>query len=401
MKNFAKLDEEKNGIYLKLLSAVSQLSGLFSESSIPYINYRVAENVFCKSFGAVNLSRSDTAFDASLNSLGVGIKTFVCSGSTKTEKIAEFNQLSSKLRQLDGYDLAYKISEFRNERIDLAKRLYNIHSSVYHIVARRENKLMLFETDYDVINLGKINSVKSSKTSIQFEDDTNSYSYSFSKSTLFRKFAISEESYVLPVKIAADPFNLILKLLSIIPKKTLLRKSYSKGKDYIVLPLYGYKSKKQKHVFEKSGINQWNAGGRGRDYGEIYIPIPIEIHRKYPGFFPERDSKFNLVVPTGEKLRAKVCQQNSKALMSDPNKALSEWLLRRVLKLKEGELATMEKLEELGFDSVIITKTNEFNYKVDIMKLNSYERFILSEDDIIYPNDFVFEDMDLSSNLLL
>jgi hypothetical protein len=52
MKSFAEIDIEKNGNYLKLLSAVSKLSGLFSESAIPFINYRVAENIFCRSFDA-------------------------------------------------------------------------------------------------------------------------------------------------------------------------------------------------------------------------------------------------------------------------------------------------------------------------------------------------------------
>lgn len=41
MKSFAEIDLENNGNYLKLLSAVSKLSGLFSESAIPFINYRV------------------------------------------------------------------------------------------------------------------------------------------------------------------------------------------------------------------------------------------------------------------------------------------------------------------------------------------------------------------------
>lgn len=54
--------------------------------------------------------------------------------------------------------------------------------------------------------------------------------------------------------------------------------------------------------------------------------------------------------------------------INDPNKALSDWLLRKVLKLKEGELATIEKLNELGFDSVLITKIGEENFKIDIMK---------------------------------
>ena len=62
--------------------------------------------------------------------------------------------------------------------------------------------------------------------------------------------------------------------------------------------------------------------------------------------------------------------------MTDPNKAMSEWLLRKVLKLKEGELATIEKLNSLGFDSVIITKSNEKNYSIDIVKTDSFEDFL-------------------------
>ncbi len=148
-----------------------------------------------------------------------------------------------------------------------------------------------------------------------------------------------------------------------------------KGVNYVVLPLYGIKNH-YKFVFEKSGLNQWNAGGRKRNINEVYIPIPAIIHQKYPNFFPPRDKKFNLKVPTKEVFKAKVCQDNSKALMTDPNKALSDWLLRKVLKLERGELATIEKLEELGFDSVIILKENETNYKIDIMKWDSYDSFI-------------------------
>ncbi len=99
------------------------------------------------------------------------------------------------------------------------------------------------------------------------------------------------------------------------------------------------------------------------------------MHKKYPNFFPKRDQDFSLQIPTGEVFSAKVCQQDSKALMTNPNKALSDWLLRKVLQLKEGELATMEKLDKLGFDSVIIMKDKNGNFKIDIMKTNTYTEF--------------------------
>lgn len=373
MKSFAEIDIENNGDYLKLLSAVSKLSGLFSESSIPFINYRVAENIFCRSFDAQNLSRSDTAFDANYNSIGIGLKTFTCSSNNSTEKVAEFNSLSKILSTFQGKELAIKLAEFRNDRISLANRLYGVDSSLYHIVARKEKELLLFETDYEIIDIKNIHSVKDNKASLQFEDGKNFYSFNHSKSTLFRKFLIPQQAFRLPIDIIEDPYSLLLDLFenkSLKPASDML----VKGENYVVLPLYGLKNK-EKFVYEKSGLNQWNAGGRKRDTGEIYIPIPIEIHKFFPSFFPVRDTHFSLKIPTGEIFTAKVCQDNSKALMTDPNKAMSDWLLRKVLKLQEGELATIEKLDELGFDSVIITKKSNSDFEIDIMKTDSYLQF--------------------------
>lgn len=374
MKSFAEIDIEKNGNYLKLLSAVSKLSGLFSESSVPFINYRVAENIFCRSFDAGNLSRSDTAFDANYNSVGVGLKTFVCSGNSSTEKVAEFNSLSRVLKEFKGKELALKLGEFRNDRINLANRVYNIENSLYHIVARKEKELLLYETDYNIIDVANIHSVKDNKASLQFEDGNNLYSFNYSKSTLFRKFIIPQNAFRLPIDIIEDPYSLLLELFEENRNLKTATNQLVKGENYVILPLYGIKNK-EKFVFDKSGLNQWNANGRPRNFGEIYIPIPKQIHIDYPNFFPKRDQDFNLQIPTGEIFNAKVCQQDSKALMTNPNKALSDWLLRKVLQLAEGEVATIEKLDTLGFDSVIITKDENGNFKIDIMKTNTYAEF--------------------------
>lgn len=373
MKPFAQIDQEEDGNYLKLLSAVSKLSGLFSENSAPFINYRVAENIFCRSFNAGNLSRSDTAFDANYKSIGVGLKTFVCNGNSSTEKVAEFNSLSKDLKEFKGKELALKLGEYRNDRINLANRVYNISDSLYHIVARKEKELLLYETDYNIIDIDNIHAVKDNKSSLQFEDGNNLYSFNYSKSTLFRKFIIPENSFRLPIDIIEDPYSLLLELFenkNLKPAKNKL----IKGVNYVVLPLYGIE-KREKYIFPRSGLNQWNANGRPRNFGEVYIPIPKEIHNNYPDFFPKRDYHFNLQIPTGDVFSAKVCQQDSKALMTNPNKALSDWLLRTVLQLPEGELATIEKLDKLGVDSVIITKRDKDNFTIDIMKTNSYSEF--------------------------
>lgn len=375
MKSFADIDKEKNGEYLKLLANVSKLSGLFSDSAIPFISYRVVENLFCKCFNADNLSRSDTAYDANIYTKGIGIKTFVCNSNVSNEKIAEFNSLSRELNNYQEKALALKLAEYRNKRIDLANRLYNIHDSVYHIVARKKGELVLFESDYQKIDVTNIKSVKSNRASLSFEDGIDSYSFNYSKSTLFRKFIIPQNAFHLPVEILDDPYKLLLDFFEEITYKPAKGK-LTRGVNYVILPLYGYKNKKDKFVFEKSGLNQWNAGGRERDSGEVYIPIPAEIHKQFNSFFPERDKPFELRIPTGEVFSAKVCQDNSKALMTKPNKALSDWILRKVFQIEEGELLTIERMNELGFDSVIIIKDVEGSYKIDKAKIDSYEQFI-------------------------
>ena len=93
MINFFELDKKYNKNYVKLMQIVSKLSRLYSESDNPYIYYRAMENLFCYCFNAKNLSRSDTAFDAKLDNIGIGLKTFL--GENKNysfEKIAEFNK---------------------------------------------------------------------------------------------------------------------------------------------------------------------------------------------------------------------------------------------------------------------------------------------------------------------
>ena len=369
MISFYEIDKKTNADYVKLLIAVSRLSGLFSDSKIPLINYRAVENIFCRCFCAQNLSRSDIAFDAKYLKYGVGLKTFVCEGNSKSEKIAEFNSLASELRTLSGKKLAIKLSKLRNDRIGLAKGNYKIKNSLYHLVARKEKKLVFFETDYDIIDVENIKSVKIKDASLFFDDSNHEYSYNYSKSTLYRRFIIPENCYVVGAEILVDPFKAINNLLEITKTDEEL-KSQVLGRDFVIIPLYGITNNK-KVVFEKSGLNQWNAGGRKRDSGEIYIPISQNLHKEYPHFFPSRDQHFNLQIPSGETYKAKLCQDNAKALMTDPNKAMSKWLLRDVLKLNEGELLTYDRLKNLGIDSVIITKIDPENYSIDIINSNS------------------------------
>lgn len=366
---------KNNKDYMKMVELIAQLSNLFSNSDTPYIHYRVTENLFCKYFNATNLARTDTAYDANIGKLGIGIKTFILPNQVnhKIEKVAEFNDLSSELHQLKGKNLALKLAEFRNERINVANNLYNIEQSIYHIIGRRKGKLQLFNTPYELINSEQIVVEKDDVKSIKFHDNKNEYSFNKSKSVLFKDFLVPQDTLNIDVKIIEDPYELLEKLLV---NGGLSGASTSNNtRPFIVLPLYsvkGTKGNKMKVVCEKSGLNQWNARGRKRCENEVYIPIPKDVHNNWPDFFPSRDKSFELYLPDGTILSAKICQENGKALMSNPNSALGEWLLRKVLNKQPGHIITYRDLQQAGFDSIVVYKNPDDSYSIDVSFSESY-----------------------------
>ncbi|RIY32700.1 hypothetical protein CKF54_04400 [Psittacicella hinzii] len=147
--------------------------------------------------------------------------------------------------------------------------------------------------------------------------------------------------------------------------------------DYIILPLY---SPRSNQVELKSGLNQWNAGGRKRELDEVYIPVPSWIHKKKKGFFTYKSQdfktdSFDVKLPSGKVISMRIVQQGGKALMSNPNSYLGEWILRKILDIPRGVIVTKSDLNEIGIDSVILYKHDEFNYSLDFLPLGSYEKF--------------------------
>lgn len=349
--------------YIDLLKTIGALSNLFSESHTPYLDYRVVENIFCRSFNAINLARFDCSADAKKDDIGIGIKTFL--HKTKNQKIAEFNEFSKELRNKEPYEQVMIISRLRNERIEFTKRNYGINKMIYHLVTRDDSKFYVIETEMDTINIQKIKIIKSTDSSLKFKDDKNEYSFNFSKSTLYKKFNVDNILVEMPVQIIQDPYEFLK--YSMMKNTEIIKENEEKKVPYAIIPLFSI-SKGEKFVAEKSGLNQWNAGGRKRDVNEVYIPIRASFYRDNPGFLPARDKAFNVKLPNGNVINMKVCQDNGKSLMSNPNKALGLWLLRDVLKLKEGELLKYSRLKELGIDSVVLYKHNDQEYSIDFVK---------------------------------
>lgn len=366
----------KNDDYLRMLSLVGSLSNMFSDSRIPYINYRATENIFCKYFNADNLSRDDTAYDARVEKFGVGIKTFQFESGSSFEKVAEFNRLSPNLRELSGIELAKRVSEYRNARIQAGNGTYGVVSPFYHIIGRIEEALQVFNHPYVAVDIDNIRVTKDSDKSIIFNDGQYEYSYNKSKSVLQMKFIRPELYKEVPVSISDDPYILLEKLF----ENKVINTSWKNRRrkkiislPFVLLPLFSTRNKKERMVPESSGLNTWNAKGRPRHYNEVYIPVPRKIHQEYPDFFPDRDTPFKLHLPNGKRIEAKICQDGGKALMSNPNKDLGEWLLRDVLHQQPEQLVTMDTLNMAGFDTVIIHKRNDHEYYLDVCYSDNYE----------------------------
>ena len=209
------------------------------------------------------------------------------------------------------------------------------------------------------------------------------------------------------VQIYDDPYDILSNAMRLkTGAEKIIHKQEAGGledkKPCLCLRLYSTKQDGTKFVAEKSGLNQWNGvrscykkdketGERikvketPRDVNELYIPYP-SIDRNSGSFFPPRDTAFELRLPDGEWISAKVCQQDGKAIMTNPNNLLGKWLLRDVLELQEGTQITYEMLKEYGIDSVIFTKLDEGKYSIDFCELGTYEK-VYGLEDIDAKND--------------
>lgn len=361
--------KEEQQEYIKKLQIVGSLSNLFSQSNVPYLYYRVAEKVFCKAFGAKDLSRGDVALDAYKDGVGIGLKTFLANNNRTFQKVAEFNKDKILYENKAPKKLVEKIAELRNKRIEFAQNLYGIKDSLYHCVVRDSGVFKVYEESMNFVDIANITDVQKKKNSIFFHDTYHEYTFNLSKSTLLKRFVSDSFQVEFDVKILENPFE---ELHNCFSKQEETNGNYIV--DTVFLPLYS----NGKVVSPKSGLNQWNAGGRKRNSDEVYIPIPAKVRTIRADFFPHRDHSFNLILPDGRILQSKVCQDSSKALMSFSNKELGKWILRDVLHLEEGKLLTYEMLQELGIDSVKIDKYSNGSYKINFAQIDSYENFILN-----------------------
>jgi len=358
MKSIINYSSKNLVSYKKSLSFFLGLSNLFSENQTPFIHYRITENLFCEAFKAKNVSRKDYVVDAVLNNYGVAIKTFIQDkNSSSFQKISEFNRQLPLYKDFDGIELARKISELRNIRIDFVKRELGVEKLVFHLITRKPEEAQLHEELIGPISIKDISITYQDNLSVTFSDGANNYKFNKSKSTLYKQFNLANVFDIIPVEILENPIDSVAEFVKFIDKKNAKNQESN-----LEIPLYSYNNGIP-YIFEKSGLNQWNASGRKRDVNEVYIPFPASLRKNNPNFFPSKDTKWDLELPNGKILKMKVCQEDGKALMSDPNKELGKWLLRDLLKLNEGEILKYETLLKIGISTLKFTKLNNL-YKL-------------------------------------
>ena len=117
-----------------------------------------------------------------------------------------------------------------------------------------------------------------------------------------------------------------------------------------------------------------------RPITEMYIPIPdsYNFHQQHPNFFVKNIFHFNakknfttsvekrsfdlVFEPSGEKIKAYIGQQAGKSIMSvESMQHLGNWILKGIFQLKDYEVLTKDKLEEIGINSIVLYRTKSDN----------------------------------------
>ncbi|MGL5756583.1 MAG: hypothetical protein ACRCYC_14725 [Paraclostridium sp.] len=399
-------DKERNE-YIEFLKIFGALSGLFKDNQEgtnarkPYLYYRNHEQLFARVFDVEDLTRKDSAFDALGNwendRVGIGLKTWIHTKDRTYQKVAEFNKLAPTviepiIKNGTPEEVICKVSELRNERIMLDKRLYNTDRDIYHFITRDDDVMNIIETNYDLINIESLELIKSDGKTYTFKDKLRNYKFYKSKSVLFEEFDASQGEIIKQISIEQfdNPFELI-KMISI------PRKAKEIANEEIYLPLYQDK-KEGRIVSDCSGVNIRHSKPKNKGSNtprpeyEIEVRVSKWIHHVFPNFFgidaldetQVKNSKlndFDLILPDGRVLRGRIKQTNGKSLQTNPQGDLGEWILKAVLGLENREVVTWELLDGLGIDSLKVTKIDDKHFKITVAESGAYEKFKLDNEE--------------------
>lgn len=420
-------DKSERQEYKDYLKMYGQLSALFNQKSsstgAPYLDSKFQETVYAKSFNSEDVDIGNTPHDIKSkfgqNIVGIGVKTWLNSNQS-FQKVMQLKAYKNEIDRLTSQsskdELAFKIARIKNDRMlrDYKRLGLLKDKNIYHYVTRDKGRLVISETSYPLIDIDKIQPGELSKSSFTFKDGEKNYKYTFGDSQVWMLFGPEEKNTEkldqINLQLLEDPFKFLYDAFNNYNKENGVYTSKDLSRDYLYLPLYSYKTKK---VSESSGLNAWNGkpkthgSMKPRPNGEAYIPIPLELWKKYPNWVnPEIDmSKYKqfknrthtssypikLHMPDGQVFDAIFGQENFKGLQTNPQSVLGKWILdvigiknpqRRFADQPATEIVTMEKLMKIGYDSVKLWHQDESKPNdiwIDFAEYGSFERFMNDE----------------------
>ncbi|EKT3965112.1 phospholipase D-like domain-containing protein [Flavobacterium psychrophilum] len=427
MSIWSRYSEEQRNEYIQFLQVYGALSNLFRQKQgelIPYLDSKFQETVFAKIFKSQNVDIGNTPHDVlsifGSDRIGIGLKTWM-SSKPSFQKVMQLKRYQNEINSISKSDfeaIAYKISEIKNEKMrsDYKRLGLTEDKNIYHYVTRDEGSFNLNESSYLLIDTNNLRDFNSTSTSLSWSDGNKNYKFTFGDSQIWQKFDSSKQDTFklkqFDVNIIQDPFKFLLdSYLNLIGTTKLVENDLVE----IYLPLYSFDSKE---VEEKSGLNAWNGASKNkgsntlRPLNEVYIPVPIDFHRKYPTFFTKdiltliKDRanydgskenrptvRFHLQLPNGKRIPSLLTGDNLKNFQSGSNteydengkrfgqSALGQWLLLDVLGLKERKLVTREWLQKKGTDSVRLwRKKDDYSIiNIDFAPVGSFESFMKDE----------------------
>lgn len=428
--------KEKQDEYIRFLKIFGALSGLFKDNleganaRKPFLYYRNHEQLYARIFDVEDLTRKDSAFDALAivdgKKMGIGLKTWIHSKDLSYQKVAEFNKVAPSqiyplINEGSPNEVMKKVSELRNERILMDKRLHGtaLGDDRYHYITRSNNAMNICETNYDLVQLDTLKLIESNGKTFHFTDGVRRYRFYSSKSVLLESFDASEKNIIttVPIKQFDNPFELIQTIE--LPYENFEVNS----KSDIILPLYSYLGSKKRgdkriDVPRGGGINKWHREKESNRPWDVEIRIPKWVHQKFSGWFfghdfiktEDRVSEqqeqyksehvtamrirnedsvnyvpFILQMPDGRQIDASVNGANGKNLQSKSSKDLGYWLLHTVIGVPRSvmddpnseSVVTLQKLQELDIDSIRLKMIDEKNriIGIDVAEYGAFELF--------------------------
>lgn len=427
MSIWIRYSEEQRNEYIQFLQVYGALSNLFRQKQgelIPYLDSKFQETVFAKIFKSQNVDIGNTPHDVlsvfGSDRIGIGLKTWM-SSKPSFQKVMQLKRYQNEINSISKSDfeaIAYKISEIKNEKMrsDYKRLGLTEDKNIYHYVTRDEGSFNLNESSYLLIDTNNLRDFNSTSTALSWSDGNKNYKFTFGDSQIWQKFDSSKQDTFklkqFDINIIQDPFKFLLdSYLNLIGTTKLVENDIVE----IYLPLYSFDSKV---VEEKSGLNAWNGASKNkgsntlRPLNEVYIPVPVDFHRKYPAFFTKdiltliKDRanyegskenrptvRFHLQLPNGKRIPSLLTGDNLKNFQSGSNteydengkrfgqSALGQWLLLDVLGLKERNLVTREWLQKKGTDSVRLwRKKDDYSIiNIDFAPVGSFESFMKDE----------------------